>query len=43
MPLGAVQDGAPGAAWGQLTAQAAQISFWFWTLHRTLHQPPTGT
>jgi O-antigen/teichoic acid export membrane protein len=43
MPLGAVLGGAPGAAWGQLTAQVAQIPFWFWTLHRTLHQPPSDT
>ena len=40
MPVGAVLGGAPGAAWGQLAAQVVQIPFWFWTLHRTLRQPP---
>jgi O-antigen/teichoic acid export membrane protein len=38
MPLGAVLAGAPGAAWGQFAAQAVQVPFWFWTLHRVLRE-----
>jgi O-antigen/teichoic acid export membrane protein len=39
MPVGAVLGGAPGAAWGQFVAQAIQLPFWFWQLHRVLRLP----
>ena len=43
MPVGALLDGAPGAAWGQFVAQAIQLPFWFWQLHRVLRMPaPTA-